>query len=135
MVLNQYRRAIGTFSYRADVEYAIKELNSAGFPIKQISVLTTDANCEEQVGGDGMSDQVWLKALDNTATCATVTGSLLGAIDGCLIGLGLLAVPGVGPIVAVATSGTALAATLAGAGIGAASGSLISALSASGMTL
>jgi hypothetical protein len=104
MVLSQDKRAIGTFSHRADAEYAIKELNSAGFLIKQISVLTTDANREEQLGGDGMSDRVWLKALDNTATCATVTGSMLGAIGRCLIGLGLLAVPGVGLIVAVATS-------------------------------
>lgn len=42
--------------------------------------------------------------------------------------------PGVGPFVAVATSGTALAATLAGAGIGVVSGGLISAKACLGMT-
>lgn len=51
------------------------------------------------------------------------------------MGIGVLVVPGVGPIVAVATSGTALAGTLAGAGIGLASGGLISALAGLGMTL
>ena len=53
---------------------------------------------------------------------------MLGAIGGCLVGLGFIAVPGVALIVAVGTSGTALVSTLAGAGIGIASGSLISAL-------
>jgi len=40
---------------------------------------------------------------------------MLGAIGGCLVGLGLVAVPGVGPLSQLATP--ALAATLIGAGI------------------
>jgi hypothetical protein len=58
---------------------------------------------------------------------------MLGAIVGCLLGVGLLAVPGVGLVVAVGTSG-ALTATLAGAGIGLAIGGLIEALAGLGMT-
>jgi hypothetical protein len=60
-----------------------------------------------------------------TAHCATVTGSMLGAIGGCLAGMGVLAIPGFVPILAIGSAGTAVVITLAGAGIGLASGGLI----------
>jgi len=72
-----------------------------------------------------MSEHVWYKALDGTATSGSIAGSMLGAIGG-LVGLGLVAVRS-RSFVAVAT-GTALAATLIGAGIGVATGGLIEAL-------
>ena len=46
------------------------------------------------------------------------TGALLGGVGGLLAGLGLMAIPGLGPIVAAGW----LAATVTGAGIGAAGG-------------
>jgi hypothetical protein len=133
MVLSQNRHAIGTFFNRQDAEYALKELNSAGFPMERISLLVTDR--EAQRGDDGMNDNIDLKVIDNTAPCASITGSMIGAIGGCLLGLGLLVLPGIGSLVAVGTSGMALAATLAGAGIGAAGGSLLNTLAGSGMNL
>lgn len=128
------RRAVGTCYNRQDAEHAVKELNSYGFSMDQISVVAIDADRDDQPREAGMSDYVWYKAHDGTATSAAITGSMLGAIGGCLVGLAISAVPGVGLIVAVGTSGTALAATLAGAGIGGASGGLISALSGLRMT-
>ena len=42
MFLSQHRCAIGSFPNRIDVEYALNELNSAGFPMAQISVVAKD---------------------------------------------------------------------------------------------
>ena len=64
----------------------------------------------------------------------TATGATLGAVAGggagLLAGLGMMAIPGVGPVVAAGW----LAATLAGAAAGAASGGIIGALTEIGHT-
>lgn len=131
MVLGQERCAVGTFPNRQDMEYALNELNSAGFPMEQISVVAKDAEKDDQLGRAGISDRV-----EDTASGATqcaIAGSMLGAMSGCFVGLGILAVPGVGPIIAVGTFGTALAATLVGTGIGLVSGCLIDTLAGLGI--
>lgn len=128
MVLSQNKCAVGRFATRRAAEYALRELNSAGFLTEQIAVLAQEIDCQEPWDKSMISDGVWLQSLDSDAKFATVTGSMIGAIGGCLIGLGLLSVPGIGLIVAVGTSGTTLATTLAGTLIGAASGTLIEAL-------
>ena len=69
-----------------------------------------------------------------TAPCAMITGSILVAIGGSLVSIGILAVPAVAPVLALGATGTALAATLAGAGIGLAGGGLVSACTCSGTT-
>jgi uncharacterized membrane protein len=127
MVLGQKRCAVGTFPNRQDMEYALNELNSAGFPIKQISLVAKDADFDVQLGRAGISDRV-----EDTASGApqcAITLSMIGATCGCFGGLaGILAVPGVGPIIAVGTFVTTLAATLVGTGIGLVSGFLIDTL-------
>ncbi len=133
MIDSQHRRAIGTFTCRQDAEHALDELNSAGLPIAQVLLIAKDAECDDLLSDVGISACVQDITQERTATCATITGGLLGAIGGCLMGLGLLSVPGVGLAVAVGTSGAALVTTLAGAGIGAASCSLIEALSGCGI--
>jgi len=88
MVLGQQMRC-WFISNRIDMEHALNELNSAGFLRAQISVVTKDR--DEQLGGAGMSERVEDKA---QAPIWAITGSMLGAIGGCLVGLGILAVPG-----------------------------------------
>jgi len=63
------------------------------------------------------------------ATGATL-GTVLGGGAGLLAGLGMLAIPGVGPIVAAGW----LVATLAGAGVGAAAGGLLGSLTGAGVS-
>lgn len=128
MMLGQYKCAVGTFSNRNSVEHAFKLLNTSGIQTAQISIFVIDVEHDEQFSEVGRGAHGWYKAYDGTATCATITGSLLGAIVGSLIGLGVLVVPGVGPFLLIGTSGTTLAATLAGTGVGLASGGVISAL-------
>jgi hypothetical protein len=75
------------------------------------------------------------EAMDATANETTTTGAgatigtILGGGAGLLAGLGLLAIPGVGPIVAAGW----LIATITGAGIGAAGGGILGSLVGAGV--
>ena len=63
------------------------------------------------------------------AATGALAGGLLGGAAGWLIGIGALAIPGVGPIIAAGP----LAAALGGAALGAAGGGLIGALTGAGV--
>lgn len=134
MVLVYYKRIVGAFSSRQAAEQALGRLKRAGFPITQISVMTREIEPDEPQADTktGFANDEYAAlfgyAQERTASGATITGSMLGAIGGCLIGIGITVIPGVAALVAVGTSGIALAATLAGAGVGAVGGGLISAL-------
>ncbi|MEM6755061.1 MAG: YsnF/AvaK domain-containing protein, partial [Cyanobacteria bacterium P01_C01_bin.38] len=65
---------------------------------------------------------------DEGAAAGAVTGGALGGITGLLVGLGALAIPGIGPIIFAGAEATAIATTLAGGAIGAATGGLVGAL-------
>lgn len=133
MVLGQHRSAIGTFPNRIDAEYALNKLLGAGFPMAQICVVSTNADSDQPRGGAEMNDYVGYTVQERAARGATIAGSMLGAIGGCLVGIGMLVVPGVGPVLAVGTSATALGMTIAGAGIGLSCGGLIEALAGLGI--
>ena len=132
MVSAQPRHACITFNCRIDTVHALKELKATGFPMEQVSVVAKDPDNEEQFYDTGLGVRVREKPPEN-ATFGTITGSLLGAVGGCLVGFGLLAVPGIGPVLAVGISGKVLITTLAGAGIGAVSSGLIETLAGSGV--
>jgi len=68
-------------------------------------------------------------AADGASTGASV-GTVIGGGAGLLAGLGMLAIPGIGPVVAAGW----LVATALGAGLGAASGGLLGLLISSGMS-
>ncbi|GEP00333.1 general stress protein [Methylobacterium haplocladii] len=68
-------------------------------------------------------------AADGAGAGATV-GTVLGGGAGLLAGLGLLAIPGVGPVVAAGW----LVAAVTGAGVGAAAGGLLGALTGAGLS-
>jgi hypothetical protein len=143
----------GTFADRSDAHRAIQRLRAAGIPPQDISMIVRDmedladpvstelgvrggavapaanpplAGAEPVVPGRVVDDEVEVVTPgDYTATAAgTATGALVGGISGLLIGLGTLALPGLGPVLAAGP----LAAALGGAAIGAATGGLIGAL-------
>jgi len=124
MVVERHGHTFGMFFNQQAAAQALNRLSNSGVLMEQISVVVKQADIDEQLGGAGQF--FWYPAQAGSAT--SVVGSILGAICGCLVGIGVLAVPGVDPLIAVKTSGTAVVATLAGAGIGVVSGGLISAL-------
>ena len=116
---------VGIFDGQNDAEKALNELKESGFTPDQVSVVAKDTSeTKSMVEGSSMG---------GAETSGIGTGALLGGIfggaAGWLVGIGALAIPGIGPIIA----GGALASTLAGAGIGAAAGGLLGALAGMGV--
>ena len=94
------------------------QLQSAGFSANDISVLFPD-----KTGTRDFAHEQHTKAPEGAATGAG-SGAVLGGALGWLVGIGALAIPGVGPFIAAGP----IMAALAGAGAGAAAGGLTGAL-------
>jgi|ERR1700730_15298873 len=109
----------GIYSTRAAVENAADALVKAGFPASDISVLLP----ESLAGTKEMGTEKATKAPEGTAAGAT-TGGLIGGTLGLLAGVGLLAIPGLGPFIAAGP----IMAALAGLGVGGAVGGVAGAL-------
>jgi uncharacterized protein (TIGR02271 family) len=104
---------------------AVHALEAAGVPHDDISLVSGDKerSVATTVAGD---------TADHTGTGAgtgATLGTVLGGGAGLLAGIGSLAIPGVGPIVAAGW----LIATLTGAGVGAAAGGLLGSLTGAGV--
>jgi len=115
--------AVAVFDDRDDAQDAINALRDAGFSADQISVLARDRDMAGRLAEDTGTE-----AGAGAATGA-VAGGVLGGVAGWLIGIGALAIPGVGPIIAAGP----LAAALGGAALGAATGGIIGALTGAGV--
>ena len=109
----------GIYSTRSAVENATESLIHAGFPASDISVLLP-----ESLGGTkDMGTEKATKAPEGTAAGVT-TGGIIGGTLGVLAGVGLLAIPGLGPYIAAGP----IMAGLAGLGVGGAVGGVTGAL-------
>ncbi len=124
--LHRNRRAIGAFSHHRDAEAALMELRDSGFPMNQVSLIAKDSGDRLPGVNTGVNHNnvaAQTKA-DEGAKAGAATGGVLGGLGGLLVGLGALAIPGVGPVIAGGAIATALATTVAGGAIGAAAGGL-----------
>src|SRR5271165_7249539 len=100
----------GIYPTYSDVESGFDALKAAGFRNTDISVL-----CPENVGSKDFAHKKDTKAPEG-ATAGAGTGLVLGGAMGWLVGIGALAIPGLGPFIAAGP----IMAALAGAGIGSA---------------
>lgn len=107
-----------------DAAAAVTKLEAAGVPHSDISLVGN----KTETTTTGTSDPVD-HAANGAGTGATL-GTILGGGAGLLAGLGLMAIPGVGPVVAAGW----LVATLTGAGLGAAAGGLTGSLTSAGVS-
>jgi hypothetical protein len=125
--------AVGLFDTIRQAETAVRDLVDMGIPRENISVIANNARGEYTVDtGAG--------ATTEGAAAGAIGGTVVGGALGLLVGLGALAIPGIGPVLAVgplaaAVGSTAAAAggAAAGAGIGAAAGGLLGALVGAGV--
>ena len=108
----------GIYPDRAAVEEAVDHLRSTGFRGTDISVLFADNQ-----GSKDFAHEKNTKAPEGTAT-GVVAGGLTGGVLGYLTGIGALAIPGLGPLIAAGP----IVAALAGAGAVGTLGGLIGAL-------
>ena len=102
----------------AQAEQIANALKTAGFSGDDISVLFPDKE-----GSRDFAHEQHTKAPEGAAAGAG-TGTVLGGALGWLVGIGSLAIPGVGPFIAAGP----IMAALAGAAVGAAAGGLTGAL-------
>jgi len=117
------KTVVGLFENYMDADRAVSELNTRGFTRNEISVAARDATIRDRVAGTSNE-----RAVADSAGAGAVGGATIGGLGGLLVGLGALAIPGIGPVVAAGTLATVLGSTAAGAGIGAAAGGIIGAL-------
>jgi hypothetical protein len=110
--------AFGIYKDRATAEVAVDQLVSAGFSNQDVSVLMPDNE-----GTRDFAAEKNTKAPEGTATGVGVGGTVGGTL-GLLAGIGALAIPGVGPLIAAGP----IVGALAGVGVGGAVGGLVGAL-------
>src|SRR5665213_2638384 len=109
----------GIYASRLAAENATDSLIKAGFPASDISVLMP----ETLGGAKDMGTEKTTKAPEGTAAGVTA-GGVIGGTLGILAGVGLLAIPGLGPFIAAGP----IMAGLAGLGVGGAVGGVAGAL-------
>ena len=110
--------AFAIFPSRTAAETAVDRLTAAGFSNQDVSVLMSD-----QAGSKDFATEKNTKAPEGTATGVGVGGAVGGTL-GLLAGIGALAIPGVGPLIAAGP----IMGALAGLGVGGAVGGLVGAL-------
>ncbi|MGE0634473.1 MAG: general stress protein [Pseudobdellovibrionaceae bacterium] len=109
----------GIYETKSILESAVDRLKREGFRSSDISVLMSDPDSSMK-----FAHQKETKAPEG-ATTGAGTGAVLGGTLGWLVGVGALAIPGLGPFVAAGPIMAALAGAAAGGAIGAVSGALI----------
>lgn len=105
----------------SDAKAAVRELEASGIKDSDISVVSNKENSsyEEEVAKD--------------AGTGAGIGAAIGGTGGLLAGLGLLAIPGIGPVVAAGWLVAAAAGAAAGAAVGGITGGLVGALTEEGV--
>ena len=111
--------AVGLFHDPEDARDAIGALKDAGFAGDDIGLLMHDRD-----EARAMAEETGTHAGEGAAT-GLVAGGILGGLGGWLVGIGALAIPGVGPFIAAGAFGAALTGAAVGAGVGAIAGALI----------
>lgn len=114
----------------ADAQRAVTNLEAAGVPHSDLSIVANNSDnwysADKKIDRDrdGVDDRA-----EGAATGAGI-GAGVGGAAGLLTGLGLLAIPGLGPVVAAGW----LASTALGAAAGAATGGAVGALTQAGVS-
>jgi len=119
------RTVTGLFDSHDQADRAVRSLKDAGISGDDISIVASNADGTYGTDkGDDVADGV---------SAGAGLGAVVGGTGGLLTGLGMLAIPGVGPVVA---GGWLLATAIgaaAGAAVGGAAGGLVGALTDAGV--
>jgi len=113
------KAVIGIVDSREKAERTVEQLRSSGFGVEDISVLFPDKR-----GTQDFAHEQHTKAPEG-ALAGVGTGGVLGGTLGLLAGIGALAIPGLGPLIAAGPIMAALSGVAAGAAVGGLTGALI----------
>ncbi|SDR45400.1 hypothetical protein SAMN05519103_03340 [Rhizobiales bacterium GAS113] len=112
----------GLFDRYDDATKAVNSLESLGVPSSDISVVANNADDFHKTA-----------AADDAGTGASIGGAVGGA-GGLLAGLGIMAIPGVGPVVAAGWLAATALGAVAGAAVGGAAGGIVGAMTKEGVS-
>lgn len=115
------RTVTGLFDTYEDARRAVADLEAAGIPTDDISIVSHAGAENTSYAAEGLGAGAGL-------------GALAGGAGGLLAGLGLIAIPGVGPVVAAGWLAATAAGVAAGAAAGGAAGGIIGALINAGIS-
>ena len=107
------------YATREQVERTVDALRVKGFRATDVSVLWP-----ENVGSKDLAHEMHTKAPEG-ATAGAGTGAIIGGTLGWLAGIGALAIPGIGPLIAAGPIVAALAGAGAAGALGGVTGALI----------
>jgi hypothetical protein len=121
------------FDSYAAAAAAVRDLEAAGFSQNDVSLIANNAQGQYSTTATAPARDADRDGVDDRTESGAGTGAGIGAVlgggAGLLAGIGALAIPGLGPIVAAGW----LVAALTGAGAGAAAGGLLGALTTAGV--
>ena len=109
----------GLYDTEAMASKALDQFRAGNFRPDDISVLLPD-----RAGSRDLVAKKATKAPEG-ATTGGVTGAVLGGLGGWLIGIGALAIPGLGPFIAAGPIMAALSGAAVGGAVGGATGALV----------
>jgi hypothetical protein len=138
------KTVVGLFDSYSEAQHVVQDLIDGGFNREDISVVSNDsthsAERERMVGTTSTTGTTDESAAADGAGTGAVSGTVLGGALGLLVGAGLLAIPGIGPVLAagplaagIGTIAATVGAGALGAGIGAATGGLMGGLVGAGV--
>lgn len=119
----------GLFDDYSDASAAVRALEARGVASDNISLVSNNADGRYERDRDGNGES---NAAEGAGTGAGI-GAAVGGVGGLLTGLGLMAIPGVGPVVAAGWLAATAAGAAAGAVAGGAAGGLIGAMTDNGV--
>jgi hypothetical protein len=115
---NKNKSVFGIYPSRSAVENGVSALKTSGFQHSDVSILLP-----ENLGSKEIATEKNTKAPEG-ATTGAGSGAVIGGTLGWLVGIGALAIPGLGPFIAAGP----IMAALAGMGVGGAVGGVTGAL-------
>lgn len=113
------KSVVGIVATQAQAQAIVDDLQKVGVPTSDVSALFPDKD-----GSRAFAHENHTKAPEG-AIAGVGAGGLLGGTLGLLAGIGALAIPGVGPLIAAGPLMGALSGAAAGAAVGGVAGALI----------
>lgn len=118
--MQERNATVGTYNDHAAAAEAVKKLNENGFPMTKVSIIGKELQRIEDVEGY----YTW----KDPAKMGAGIGGFWGSIFGIMVGIGFIAMPGVGGVFVAGSLAATLLAGVEGAALGSIGGGLFGAL-------
>ncbi|WP_426128935.1 hypothetical protein [Pararhizobium sp. PWRC1-1] len=114
----------GLFDHYSDASAAVEQLKTTGVSDSDISIVSNNSDGRYKDNDNDVAED---------AGAGAGIGAAVGGVGGLLTGLGIMAIPGVGPVVAAGWLAATAVGAVTGAVVGGAAGGIVGALTESGV--